>query len=90
MMCCHRGAVELDEVTLNHLFPNLDPDLLRGIFRRSTYSDVQEEEAEIMASVILERTNRRSPGPTWAVHPATAEIVARIERSLKSSPTSAS
>ncbi|MGW7022478.1 toxin [Streptomyces decoyicus] len=86
MICCHRGT--LDEATMNQLFPDLNPEVLRDIFGRTTYSDVQEEEAEIMASLILERANRRSPGPTWTVPPEAAETVARIENSLKNRPTS--
>ncbi|KIZ16629.1 hypothetical protein SNA_16435 [Streptomyces natalensis ATCC 27448] len=90
MICCHRGTGELDKASMNQLFPDLNPELLRDIFGRTTYSDRQEEEAEIMASLILERANRRPPGTTWKVPPEAAETVARIERSLKNSPTSTS
>lgn len=90
MICCHRGTGELDEATMNQLFPGLGPELLRDIFRRTTYSDVQEEEAEITASLILGRADRCPPERTWTVPPGTVGTAARIERSLKNSPTRAS
>ncbi|MCZ1012559.1 ImmA/IrrE family metallo-endopeptidase [Streptomyces lydicus] len=89
IICCHRGTGELDEATMSQLFPDLNPEVLRDIFGRTSYSDIQEEEAEIMASLILERANRRPPGPTWSVPPEAADAVARIEHSLKNSPTDA-
>ena len=52
MICCHRGVVRPDDETMNLLFPDLSPDLIRDLLRRTGYSDVEEEEAEIMASLI--------------------------------------
>lgn len=52
MICCHRGVVRPDAKTMNLLFPDLSPDLIRDLLRRTGYSDVEEEEAEIMASLI--------------------------------------
>jgi hypothetical protein len=52
MICCHRGILRPDEETVGLLFPDLDPQLIRELLRRTGYSDIQEEEAEIMASLI--------------------------------------
>jgi hypothetical protein len=52
MICCHRGVVRPDDETMNLLFPDLSPHLIRDLLRRTGYSDIQEEEAEIMASLI--------------------------------------
>jgi hypothetical protein len=57
MICCHRGVVRPDEKTMKLLFPDLSPHLIRDMLRRTEYrteySDIQEEEAEIMASLIM-------------------------------------
>ncbi|MGH3844705.1 MAG: hypothetical protein ACRDS0_25175 [Pseudonocardiaceae bacterium] len=52
MICCHRGVVRPDDETMRLLFPDLSPQLIRDLLCRTGYSDIQEEEAEIMASLI--------------------------------------
>lgn len=52
MICCHGGVVRPDDETMRLLFPDLSPRLIRDMLCRTGYSDIQEEEAEIMASLI--------------------------------------
>ncbi|GIG92146.1 UBA domain-containing protein [Plantactinospora endophytica] len=40
------------------LFPDLDPGLVRTLLGRSHYSDAQEREAEVLASLLLSRVDR--------------------------------
>ncbi|MFI5932038.1 hypothetical protein [Actinoplanes sp. NPDC051494] len=40
------------------LLPDLDPEMVRSVLGRSVYSDVQEQEAELIASLILHRSLR--------------------------------
>lgn len=82
MICCHRGTTALDDMSARTLFPDVDPQLVRDMLRRAGYTDSQEQEAEVMASVILERLKRRPPEAPPATAGDFAEAVARIERSL--------
>lgn len=84
IICHHRGCGGLDDASARLLFPDVDPELVRDMLRRTTYSDFQEWEAETMASLML--LNDRDlksieldgvdnlPGPT--------ETLARIKLSL--------
>ena len=82
IICCHRGSAAVDDISAQLMFPDLDPNLVRDMLRRTGYSDDQEHEAEVVASMIMERINRhrREPPPTEDT-PTAAEIL-RIERSL--------
>lgn len=82
MICGHGTSENLDDVFAGMLFPDIDRSLVRDMLKRGGYSDVQEQEAEITASVILERINRRPRETTWAVPAEAADTIARIERSL--------
>jgi hypothetical protein len=53
MICCHRGLGQPDANTVSLLFPDLSPDLVRELLRRTSYLDAQEEEAEIMGSLLM-------------------------------------
>jgi hypothetical protein len=53
IICDHRAVEPIDDDTARVLFPDLDPQLVRESLRRTSYSDVQEMEAEITASLIL-------------------------------------
>src|SRR5262249_42226513 len=50
IICCHRGSGGLDDASVGLLFPDVDPELVRDMLQRTTYSHVQEREAEMMAS----------------------------------------
>ena len=82
MICCHRGTSALDDASARTLFPDVDPQLVRDMLRRAGYTDSQEQEAEVMASVILERLKRHTHQPASTTVADFAEAVARIERSL--------
>lgn len=85
IICCHRGGTTFTDASARLLFPDLDPDLVRDMLRRAGYSDRQEQEAEMLASLIMEQVNRRHPGApqatTTAIDDAGDETL-RITRSL--------
>lgn len=85
MVCGHRGGAgtHVDDDTARLLFPDLAPELLQKILGRGNYSSVEEREAEVTASLILERINRPVLEPVSAVPAEDAEAVERIERSLR-------
>lgn len=82
IICCHRGASALDDASARILFPDVDPQLVRDMLRRVAYTDRQEQEAEVMASVILGRLKLGAPEPPAASRRGGEGAAARIERSL--------
>lgn len=60
------------------LLPDLDPVMVRSVLGRSVYSEVQEQEAELIASLILHRSLGAAPGPPGATDP----VVERLRRAL--------
>jgi hypothetical protein len=65
------------------LLPDLDPAVVNRVLRRTHYSDEEEREAEVIASLILERANRWKPVSEWAAAPDAAGIRQRIGRALE-------
>jgi hypothetical protein len=43
------------EITAQHLLARLNPELMERMLHRSQFSDVEERQAEVFASVMLER-----------------------------------
>jgi hypothetical protein len=56
--------------------------MLRRILARTRYSALEEQHAEVLASLILQWVNRRSAEPTWRVPPEASGVVGRLGRSL--------
>ncbi|KIZ16029.1 ImmA/IrrE family metallo-endopeptidase [Streptomyces natalensis] len=86
MLCNHCDSTGFDTVTMRDLMPNLDPRRVREMLGRTSYSTAEEQEAETVASLILERVTRPPVESVWSVPSADAETVARIESSLKPGP----
>lgn len=82
IICCHRGSGGLDDASAQLLFPDVDPELVRDMLRRTTYSNVQEQEAEIMASLILRRCHPKATELEGSILPKSTETLARIKNSL--------
>ncbi|MER6051310.1 ImmA/IrrE family metallo-endopeptidase [Streptomyces sp. NPDC001793] len=82
MLCHHRDSSGFDAATVRGLMPNLDPKRVREMLGRTSYSTAEEQEAEIVASLILERVTRPAVESVWRVPSADAETVGRIESSL--------
>jgi hypothetical protein len=80
MICGHHSGGTMDDGTAGHLFPDIAPDVVRGMLRRSGYSDHDEQEAETMASLILTRYRRHTARPAPSAPLEQAEAIARIER----------
>lgn len=85
MVCGHRSGAgtPVGDDTAQLLFPDLAPELVQKILGRGNYSSVEEREAEVTASLILERINRPVLEPVSAVPAEDAEAMERIERSLR-------
>ncbi|MTE20676.1 toxin [Streptomyces sp. TRM43335] len=82
IICEHDFGALPGPATPANLFPGADPDLVRRSLKRSAYDDRAEQEAEMMASLILARARRRTvppPGDATALTPEDATVMARVE-----------
>ncbi|WP_406139011.1 toxin [Streptomyces sp. NBC_01089] len=84
LICGHRTATRAHATTSGDaaalLFPDLDPALVRDLLYREHYSDVQEQEAEVMAFLI--GTRLRATGTSTGRAPAPDSTLGRIQSSL--------
>lgn len=74
LLCGHIGDTALDALP-RLLLPNLSSDLVRRVLGRSDYTAAQEQEAELVASMIAQRARRRA-GSTAS--PDVADGLARL------------
>jgi hypothetical protein len=81
LLCGHAGAPRLSEEHARRLFPVLDPDTVRRVLGRTGYSSEEEQEAEMLASMILLRAERHRRAPR-VTDPAAAENLRRLESGL--------
>ena len=80
LLCGHPPAL-VDEPELGQLlFPDLGPGTLRHVLRRAAYSGDKEREAELLASLILERVGggMRRDAPSPALAPEAAALLDRL------------
>lgn len=83
MLCSHSGSQEWEPEDMSLLFPHLDVVRVLDILGRTAYPTEDEQAAEIVASLILERVTRPPMESRWAVPSSDAETVARIDQSLR-------
>lgn len=62
MVFAHSGVAELDDLTARLLAPNLDPKVVRQLLCRDGYDTVDEQEAELFATLVLMRAEFRVVG----------------------------
>ena len=64
LLAAHEPSEPLDPALLSSLLPNLDAAVVRKVLARTTYSAVEEQEAEMIASLVLQRagTNATATG----------------------------
>jgi hypothetical protein len=90
MICCHRRVRALDDNGAQLLFPDLDPRLVHDMLQRSSYSEPEEQEAEMLASLILQRSLRRSGGRVQDLSSKSPETIRRITRTIGNASEGAS
>lgn len=86
IICGHHGVGLPDDTSSRLLFPNLDPAIVRDMLMRTTYDDVQEQEAELVAHLLAERVDTslragdaRPADPEPGVEDS---AIGRVERTL--------
>jgi hypothetical protein len=78
IICEHRGTGVLSDENARQLFPDLDPGIVREMLMRSGYDDLQEQEAEVLASLLAERIGQ--PETAGPIRPG--GVLERVERTL--------
>jgi hypothetical protein len=78
IICEHRSNEAINTADAQLLFPDLDPGLVREMLHRSHYSNDQEQEAEVMATMLL----RSLRGASSAAAAGESELVSRLEQTL--------
>lgn len=81
MLCGHTSPSALGEERVSRLFPRLDPGMIRRVLGRAGYSSEEEQEAEMLASMILRRAERYRRAPRVA-DPADADNLRRLQTGL--------
>jgi hypothetical protein len=80
----HRALALDDAESFQLLLPSLRPGLVRQVLGRSgAYSGLEEQQAEMMATLLLEEAGRVKPGAAAAIEPCDAELRDRLRRSLE-------
>jgi hypothetical protein len=74
----HTESAAATEHTDRALAPNLDPDTVRYMLRRTHYSGTAEREAEMLASLILSRVGAWAPPES--IRPLPPEVTALVDR----------
>jgi hypothetical protein len=79
----HSASRTLDSEVARALTAALDVGEVQRVLGRETYNDIQEYEAELIATLLLRRVSRHRVTDTpQAVDPAAGSAIARIARSL--------
>lgn len=80
LLCEHEQGAASRDTHLDRLFEHLDPGLVRHMLGRTRYSTEDETEAEMLASLILQRADLGAG--TQASDPAVAYTLRRLRSSL--------
>ena len=59
LICGHQPSL-LEPAVAAEIFPDLEPEVVRGVLARHGYSSTDEVEAEVMASVLSERVSAKT------------------------------
>jgi hypothetical protein len=89
LICGHRSLSTMDPALREELFPDLSAKTLRRVLGRAAYTSADEQEAEFLASVLLERiaSSRHSEMPLASAQaPDSAEILYRLATTLQADP----
>jgi hypothetical protein len=86
LLCGHTGHAEFSTEHLDRLFPTLDRTTVGRVLGRACYSSEEEQEAEILASLILQHASlhhaSRAPHRGATADPAAGENLRRLENGL--------
>lgn len=83
MIAAHEPTEPVDPTVLTTLLPSLDPAVVRQVLARTRYSAVEEQEAELLASLVLARAgqNDHAAADDVTLVPD-AEVLGRLQTTL--------
>lgn len=77
----HAGAAGLSDAQVRRMFPELNADVVRRVLGRGGYSTEEEQEAEMLASMIVRLADRHRRAPR-VTDPVSAGRLWRLEAGL--------
>jgi hypothetical protein len=80
----HAPTEVIDDRALRLLLPTLDLDVIRRVIGRTSYSAVEEQEAEMIASLVLDRVEFRTAPRDVVSDSEVAVVIGRLESTLGS------
>jgi hypothetical protein len=84
LLCDHTAASISEHELLQIVLPDLQPSVVQSVLKRSAYTASEELEAEILASIILERAAETSPASLPALSTEDANsTLARLTEALE-------
>lgn len=81
ILCGHQAVDNAENGVLRQLFPDIAPEVVRRVLLRTRYSDSNEQEAEMMASLLLAR-GRQSSETTPPLHSTDGEVISRLRAAI--------
>jgi hypothetical protein len=82
-LLCDHGAPTIDDHVSRLLLPDLDPELVQRVLGRTSYTAVEERQAEVVASLISRAVNRHTTDSSWVAPAEVADVFARLEHTLE-------
>ncbi|MEU6210824.1 toxin [Streptomyces sp. NPDC047023] len=83
MLLNHRSSPADQDEVARLLMPNLDPSLVRTVLARTSYEALEEQQAEVVASLLpLQAGRARRSLPTRRAPAGVAPLIQHLERSL--------
>lgn len=83
LLAAHEPTTQLAPELLAGLLPDLDPSMVRRVLSRSSYSAVEEQEAEMIATLVLQRPERPpSTESSGSDRPNDEDVLARLDSTL--------
>lgn len=82
LLCGHQTAPVIDAEASRLLLPNLDPSLVQAVLGRTNYSEIEEKEAEMIASLLLRRSVLAQLRQAPTDDPAVSPVLSRLHHTL--------
>lgn len=83
ILCGHDTVAVFDSEVSRLLLPDLDPALVQAVLGRTNYTEVEEREAEMIASLILRRSVARPGRRAEAADPGQDPLLHRLAHTLE-------
>lgn len=82
LLCDHGASEVMDDDVLGELLPSLDLTVVRRLMGRTTYTAVEEQEAELIATLVLQRAGRRATTAERGTSRDVSLVLGRLQATL--------